>query len=223
MKQLILLVFIAAVIVLLGTKVEAGKKDRFRRSQICCQPTASPCGKPELSLSIIGQPRMDQLVLRMTVVNNSPTAIVWDSKFTVFMDWKIKVDEEIVFPTEVSVLERSPDIVSPNRFVTLCPGQCLTADVSLSSLRTFSTGHGSFVSPEGHYAHIPTAYESIVAYRLPETARRMSVTVAYDTNSVDTIGGDVFRFHFGFPQSRVNLPDEKLASNEITVCIDERP
>ena len=223
MKRLILLVFIAAVVVLPEAKVEARKRDRFRRSQICCQPTAPPCGKPGLSLSIIGQPRKDQLVLRMTATNNSPTAIVWDSKFSVFMDWKIKVDETFVFPAEASALERSPDTISPNRFVTLCPGQCLTADVSLGSLRTFSTGHGSFVSSEGHYGHIPTAYESIVAYRLPETARRMSVTVAYDTKSVDTIGGDVFRFHFGFPQSSVNLPTERIASNEITVCFEKRP
>ena len=223
MKRLILLMFIAAVIVLPEAKVEARKRDRFRTSQICCQPTTPLCGKPELSLSIIGQPRKDQLVLRMTATNNSPTAIVWDSKFIVFMDWKIKVDETFVFPTEVSVLSRSPESISPNRFVTLCPGQCLTADVSLGSLRTFSTGHGSFLSSEGHYGHVPTAYESILAYQLPETARRVSVTVAYDTNSVDTIGGDVFQFHFGFPRSSVNLPTERIVSNEVTMCFESRP
>ena len=247
MQRLLVLGCVLSVFLLHGEKIEAGKRDRrqshrqiYKRSVPMCGATRcykespvplgasistlanvnSHAGRIAACLSVVGQPHRDRVMLQITVTNTGATAVVWDSKFSVFMDWKVEADGMSIHSETVKDLEGLPDSVTPTRFVTLCPGQCLSMEVMLTSLRLFWSGHGSFISPEGHYGHIPTAGESIFAFRIPEAAKTVKVRLVYDTDSSDTIGGDVFKFYFGYAQSSVQLPNERVVSNEITIHFD---
>jgi hypothetical protein len=92
-----------------------------------------PAAPVKLSLSVVGQPRPERVVVRLTVTNDGTDPIVWDSAFTLFLQWRVQsLEGAWVATQDVSeVKPPTPDEVA-RRFVSIGSGHTLSKDFELT-------------------------------------------------------------------------------------------
>jgi hypothetical protein len=80
----------------------------------------------------------------------------------------------------VSSLEWNPELVSKSRFVKLEPDALLSKEIELTkAVRRFVAGHGSVLGAEAPAHSLIVAYEEVVRFEVPKTAKTLTVDVTY--------------------------------------------
>jgi hypothetical protein len=224
-----------AIVVLVANPVEARHRARYRR---CCTsgsvtPVQADCSQPcgasvltkpnvKLELATVGSQTRDRIVVRITATNLGTVPIVWDNEFAALMDWSMRfdADEKDYRTTGGETVTKPANPLAPGRFIRLQPGEAVAKDVDLTKgVRIFETGHGTVSSPEGYSGHIPTAFEAVRRFWIPEKSGAISVLARYSDSDYDNLGGDTFQLYFGKTVKDAGLPKGRFESNRLVIQI----
>jgi hypothetical protein len=164
-----------------------------------------------LSIRAVGTPH-DANRFRVTVTNVGAVPVGWDRQFVAFLKWRFTDDAGEPLPTTEPSDQHEPQPNHRERFVTLMPGTSLSKEFDLAKpLATFVSGHGSF-----DVGDIPTGYEELVRFILPDRPTRVKVEVAYAPQG-DDLGG--FHVWFGFDARDVRLGLDECKSSNATIMV----
>ncbi|MDB5348667.1 MAG: hypothetical protein JWP89_7044 [Schlesneria sp.] len=204
---------------LFGNAISSADGRHCHRQRRWCQAVdcqRSRTAANTVSISIVPlEHRREHLVVRIDVTNCTSGPIVWDSEFASFVCWDLRSDDgSRIEPISVKNLDRTESSVKKSRFVTIRPGELLSKSFDLTSpFRHLTHGHGSVISSNGAYFHVPTGVEEYVRFALPTTARDVLMSVQY--NGDEDFGG--FNSWFGYSPAEIELWAGRTKSNEIRI------
>jgi hypothetical protein len=160
--------------------------------------------------------RDEKTVVRLEAINEGTKPMVWDSEFCVYLKWTVRSEDgQPIEPLVVSKIQPTPNTISKTRFVKIMPGQRLSKEIALGkAVRQFVYGRGSYQTPEGNVAHVPTGYEEIVRFDFPKPKSSIRVRIEYCPGADYREG---FRRWFGYDVSDVGLVDSKCESQEVVI------
>jgi hypothetical protein len=168
-----------------------------------------------LTISPVGTPTRDRVIVKVVVTNEGKKPVVWDSEFSTFLRWDVDgLDAKGTkragdWSTKSSDRSLLTEEEWKSRFRTLDPGRSLSKEIDLTkSVRVFASGHAS----GGPRDHEQTGYESIAQFKVPPEAGGLRISIEYRLQSDDKGG---FYVCFGRRFSGTGLTEEEFRSNTL--------
>ena len=168
---------------------------------------------------LILSPEVEKGAVSVTleITNRGTEPIIWDREFSVFLTWKLTLDDgQVLRSEEIENHQLETGEQLRQRFVTVLPGQSLTKKFALTkSMRIFMHARKSVALPDGGSETFPVAGEQLVRYVIPPDSRVLRISVEYDGNDSDA--GDGFSVYFRQRPEAIGVASRHVKSSQLKI------
>jgi hypothetical protein len=192
------------------------KLDEMRKDESVIDPYTAAESPFQLKVSFKGPQNRETIRVAVEVTNKSNIICGWDKEFSVFLAWRLCVDEDDYWLQSVPILasiKQTQQSLSKTRFVQLRPMDHLCKTVVLTQPFRNFTVKSRLKSGHRHASQFH-GYERMSKFTIPRHAKSLHVQLEYLGN---WDGPFSFSSMFGFDMRDVHLWHGTCRSNTITL------